>query len=68
MKEVEFWQWWIVSQTTHKLCKTSWRMTAEQALAMYPEAERVEGSCEIRLCPEKPEEYDSASAPRPAQP
>lgn len=43
----EYWRWWITDEVTGRRRKTSWHMTAETA-AGYPDAERVEGSLELR--------------------
>jgi hypothetical protein len=47
MRPVEFWRWWLTNGDGRRY-KSSWRMTAEDAAA-YPGAERVEGSCEVRM-------------------
>lgn len=47
MESVEFWAWWITSETTGKRVRARWKMTAETA-AGYPVAERVEGTMELR--------------------
>lgn len=51
-KPVEFWLWWITDEVTKKRRKTRYRMTERDALAAYPDAEKVEGSCEVRQLPE----------------
>lgn len=53
----EFWRWHMLSETTGRRAATRYRMTREQALAQDPTAEPVEGSLEVRQCPETPEEY-----------
>jgi hypothetical protein len=44
---VEFWAWWITSETSGKRMRSRWKMSAETAAA-YPGAERVEGTMELR--------------------
>lgn len=47
METIEYWRWWIVSETTGKRTRSRWHMTAETA-AGYPGAERVPGTLELR--------------------
>lgn len=56
MKRVEFWRWEVMNLQGTKKVKTTYRMTAAEALARHPEAVRVEGSCEVREVPETREE------------
>ena len=55
MKPTEFWHWMLADQFGRRR-RSSCRYTEVEALARDPGATRVEGSCEVRLCPESPEE------------
>ena len=57
MRRVEFWLWIITDEVTHKRRKTRYRMPEAEALAQYPDAERVPGSLEVRELPETDEEH-----------
>jgi hypothetical protein len=56
MRATDFHFWWITDERTGKRRKTTWRMTADNALARYPNAEPVEGSEEVRYLPETEED------------
>jgi hypothetical protein len=56
MQTVEYWRWWIVSETTGRRVKTRHLMTEAQALERDPTATRVPGTMEPRQVPE-PGEY-----------
>lgn len=55
MKDVEFWFWMMTDQWGRRR-KSVCRFRAEDALARDPTATRVEGSCEVRSCPETQDE------------
>jgi hypothetical protein len=55
MKDVEFWYWMMLDQFGRRR-KSPCRYRAEDALSRDPTATRVEGSCEVRSCPENSDE------------
>lgn len=61
MKDVEFWYWWMTDQWGRRR-KSPCRFTEGEALERDPTATRVDGSCEVRSCPETLDE-NYASAP-----
>lgn len=65
MKAVEYWIWWITDELTGKRRRSSWRMSEAEALAAYPDAERVDGTCEVRHLPSTPAERRAALPGRP---
>jgi hypothetical protein len=44
---VEYWQWRYRDAGTGRACRTTFRLTAEEAAA-YPQAERIEGTLLLR--------------------
>lgn len=64
MKQVDYWLWWITSERTGKRVRTSFRMTEAVARERYPDAERIEGTCETRTVPENDRERAEASPGR----
>lgn len=57
MIPTEFWRWRIRDERRPgRTTVTRWLMTAEDALARYPTAERHPGSMEVRNLPETDEE------------
>jgi len=44
---VEYWQWRYRDASTGRVCRTTFRMTAEEA-AKYPQAERIDGTLLVR--------------------
>ncbi len=44
---VEYWQWRYRDAGTGRVCRTTFRLTAEEAAA-YPKAERIEGTLLVR--------------------
>lgn len=60
MKATEFWLWVVPNELTGKPHKTRYRMTEAVALARFPTAQKVPGSCEVRDLPETPEELGRA--------
>lgn len=65
MKQVEYWLWWITDELNGKRRRSSWRMSEVEALAAYPDAVRVEGTCEVRHLPDTPAERRAALPGRP---
>ena len=45
---MELWQWRYRDASTGRVCRTAFRMTAEEA-AKYPQAEPIEGTLVLRL-------------------
>lgn len=64
MREVEYWRWWVVSETSGKRVKSRHAMTEAVARALDPAAEPVPGTRELRLVPETPEEAEQARSGR----
>ncbi len=50
---VEYWQWRYRDAGTGRVCRTTIRLTAEEATA-YPQAERVEGTLLLRNVQRRP--------------
>jgi hypothetical protein len=46
-KRAEFWLWWFTDGAGRRR-RTSYRMSCEEAMKRYPDAEPVAGSVEIR--------------------
>ncbi|HEX2540173.1 MAG TPA: hypothetical protein VHM00_03720 [Caldimonas sp.] len=44
---VEYWQWRYRDASTGRACRTTFRLSAEEA-AKYPDAERIEGTLVLR--------------------
>lgn len=47
---VEYWRWRYRDPDTGRICRTTFQMSVEEAMAKLPEAERIEGTmllCEI---------------------
>lgn len=63
MKQVETWTWKMRCETTGKVVRARWKMTAEEALARDPAAERLPGTMEMRTIYEPGEmrAWDTAS-------
>lgn len=56
MKATEFWFWKITDEFGRRR-KSPCRATEDHALSMWgPSATRIEGTCEVRQCPETDEE------------
>ncbi|RZJ08027.1 MAG: hypothetical protein EOP39_14840 [Rubrivivax sp.] len=55
MKDVEFWYWLMLDQWGRRR-KSRCRFTEAEALKRDPTATRVDGSCEVRSCPENADE------------
>ena len=64
MKTVEFWKWRYTDPETGAPRVTSYRMTVEEAQQRFPDAQAVEGTCEIRDLPESPDEWQTAGKPK----
>lgn len=64
MKKTEFWYWRMRSDTTGKVGKCSCRYREEDALARDPGAVRIDGTCEVRDCPETTDENYSIAPAR----
>lgn len=61
MKDVEFW-FWTVTDEWGRRRKSACRMPEATALERDPTSTRIEGSCEVRCCPENADEL-AALAP-----
>ena len=48
MKKVEYWRWRYRDPATGRIRRTTFQMSAEEALAKYPGAERIEGTMLLR--------------------
>jgi hypothetical protein len=46
-RTVEHWQWRYRDASTGRVCRTAFRLTAEEA-SRYPHAERIEGTLVLR--------------------
>jgi hypothetical protein len=57
MKRVEFWKWMTWNNQRTKMTRTRYVMTEADALRRYPEAIKVEGTCEVRELPETEAEF-----------
>ncbi|MGQ3051118.1 MAG: hypothetical protein ACT6S0_04980 [Roseateles sp.] len=55
MKDVEFWFWMMTDQWGRRR-KSACRFAEGEALKHDPTATRIEGSCEVRSCPENVDE------------
>ena len=44
---VEYWQWRYRDASTGRVCRTTFRLTAEEA-AQFPQAERIDGTLLVR--------------------
>lgn len=51
MKDVEFW-YWMMTEEFGRRRKSPCRFREVDALMRDPTATRIEGSCEVRSCPE----------------
>jgi hypothetical protein len=58
MRQVEFWFWMMADQWGRRR-KSPCRYTEADALARDPGATRIEGTCEVRLCPETRDEVSA---------
>lgn len=57
MKQIELWTWTLRCETTRRVARSRWKMTAEQAKALDPMAQAVPGTLEVREVPESREEW-----------
>lgn len=64
MKTVELWRWRITDPANGRRYTTRHRMSAADALATDPKAERVEGSMELRRVPEGAHEHETTAPGR----
>ena len=44
MKKVEYWRWAFKDSATGRVCRTTTRLTADQAKGSLPNAERIPGT------------------------
>ena len=65
MRDVEYWNWMTVSQTSGKRVRSRHKMTAADALAADPTATPIEGTREVRQLPEPGEYVPSQSSGGP---
>lgn len=63
MRQVEYWRWVVLNETTGKRQATRYRMKEADALAMDPQAERVPGSMELRQVPDVDEHPPAPTFP-----
>ena len=68
MKQVETWTWKMRCETTGKVVRARWKMTAEEALARDPAAERLPGTMEMRTVYEPGEAPLHSTPPRWPEP
>ena len=62
MKRAEFWRWQWRSPVTGKLVRSAWWMDEATVRAHpdeYPDAQRIEGTMEVREVAETPDEGDA---------
>lgn len=59
MKDVDFYQWWLPANEMWKRRKSSWKMSEEDAHRMYPGAEKIESTKEVRFIATTDEERAS---------
>ncbi len=53
MKKVEYWQWWLRSETEpHEITVTQFLTSESEALERGPKTERVPGTLVVRELPE----------------
>lgn len=64
MKATEFW-FWKMRDDWGRVRRSVCRFTEAEALKRDPHAERVEGTCEVRMCPETVEELARAAPKTP---
>jgi len=48
MRTVEYWRWRYRNIETGRVCRTMFPCSAEEAAALYPGAERIEGTLILR--------------------
>jgi hypothetical protein len=48
MKTVEYWRWRYRKLDTGQICRTMFGCTVEEAMKLYPGAERLEGTMVLR--------------------
>jgi hypothetical protein len=48
VRRLEFWRWRYRDLQTGTICRTSVALTEEEALAKYPDAQRIEGTRSVR--------------------
>jgi hypothetical protein len=66
MHTIELWRWRVTDPVTGRVYRTLHRMTAADALAIDPKAQRIEHTLELRTVPDGPHEFQhtNASGPR----
>lgn len=57
MKQIELWTWTLRCETTGRVARSRWKMTAADAKARDPMAQSVPGTREVRDVPESPDEW-----------
>lgn len=58
----EFWYWTLTDRETGRRARTPCRYTVAEALSRDPTAERVPGTCEVRILPDGMHEWSNFSA------
>ena len=48
MKKVEYWRWRYRDPDSGRVRRTTFQMSADEALAKHPDAERIEGTMLLR--------------------
>jgi hypothetical protein len=54
---VEFWYWLLRDPETGRRRQSLCRLTEADALRRDPQAQRLAGTCELRVLPKHPDEY-----------
>ena len=54
MRTVEYWRWRYRNVETGRICRTMFPCSVEEARALYPDAERIEGTMILREVDEPP--------------
>lgn len=58
MKHTEFW-YWKMHDEWGRVRRSVCKFTEADALARDPQATRIEGTCEVRMCPETRDEISA---------
>ncbi len=58
MKATEFW-FWKMRDDWGRVRRSVCRFTEAEALARDPQAQHIEGTCEVRMCPETVDEISA---------
>ena len=65
MHTVELWRWRLTDPATGRAYRTRYVMTQEDAFALDPGAQRVEGTLERRQVPDGPHEHHHTGTRKP---